>query len=207
MIKKRTDIEILEALAAFDAQYRPNGEVIVGMDEAGRGPLAGPVVAAAVVMPSETFVMGVNDSKRVTERRREALYDELIETAFAYGVGIVANDTIDRIGILPASRLAFETAYNKCQIKGDVVLSDYITGLHIEGYIPLKKGDMSSYAIAAASIIAKVTRDRMMREYDAQYPQYGFKEHKGYGTKAHIAAIKQYGACAIHRMSFIGKYL
>ena len=180
---------------------------ILGMDEVGRGPLAGPVVVAAVVMPAETVVMGVNDSKRVTERRRESLYDELITTAYDFGIGIVEHDIIDEIGILPATRLAFETAYKECQIKGDVVLCDYITGLNIGEYVALQKGDMQSYSIAAASIIAKVTRDRMMRDYDKKFPEYGFIDNKGYGTKAHIEAIQKYGPCEIHRMSFIGKYL
>ncbi len=202
------DREICERLSAFDENYRKSPEqVIVGMDEAGRGPLAGPVVAAAVVMPFEPKIFGINDSKILSEKKREVLYEAIIKTAVAYGVGVVDEKTIDKINILNATRLAFSHAFEQISVKADVVLSDQITELDIPGYIPIVKGDAKSYHIAAASIIAKVTRDRMMRKFAEQFPIYGFEKHKGYGSSTHIAAIKNYGACDIHRKSFLTRIL
>jgi len=194
-------------LLAFDAVYAAGGKTLVGMDEAGRGPLAGPVVAAAVVMPTSNIIPGINDSKKISEKKREALYDIIMQSAVSVGVGVINAETIDDINILNATRLAFKQAYEKISVPVDVVISDQISGLDIEGYIPLVKGDSQSYAIAAASIVAKVTRDRMMRAFDDQYPEYEFFRHKGYGTSAHVAAIKQYGPCAIHRMSFLTRII
>ena len=204
---RRTAIEILEALTAYDARYWHNGGTLLGMDEAGRGPLAGPVVAAAVVMPKDTLIIGINDSKKISEKKREILYDEIMQTAIGVGVGIVNHDVIDEIGILPASRRAFLEAYNTCNIQTDFIISDYITGLDIEGCTPIIKGDMQSYTIAAASIIAKVTRDRIMRDYHEQYEAYNFYSNKGYGTAEHVMALKSQGPCEIHRNSFIGNIM
>ena len=201
------DKEICEQLASFDQAHRKNGQLIIGMDEAGRGPLAGPVVAAAVILLETPLINGIKDSKKLAEQKRERLYDEILSTAIAFGVGIVDEKTIDEINILNAARLAFKRAYDQISIKADVVLTDYIAGLDIPDYIPIVKGDSQSYAIAAASIIAKVTRDRMMRAYAEKYPQYGFDTHKGYGAAAHIQAIKAYGACEIHRKSFLTRIL
>ncbi|MEX1307198.1 MAG: ribonuclease HII [Eubacteriales bacterium] len=201
------DRAICEKLMAFDNMHRTVGQVIVGMDEAGRGPLAGAVVAAAVVLPETPLIIGVKDSKKLAEKKRERLFDEIIQNAVAYGVGVVDEKTIDEINILNAARLAFKRAYEQITIKTDVVLSDYIAGLDISGYVPIVKGDSQSYAIAAASIIAKVTRDRMMREYAKEFPVYGFDSHKGYGSSAHIQAIKTYGACEIHRKTFLTRIL
>ena len=207
MSVSQRDLEICEALAAFDENYRKSGEMIAGMDEAGRGPLAGPVVAAAVILSEKPLIVGVKDSKKLAEKKRERLFDEIINSAVAYGIGVVDEKTIDEINILNAARLAFKLAYEAMGYKPDVVITDYITGLDIPNAIPIVKGDGQSYCIAAASIVAKVTRDRMMREYVKDYPLYGFDTHKGYGSSAHIQAIQTYGACEIHRQSFLTRIL
>jgi len=203
MAKRLTLQEKLEIITELDKTYWDSGLTILGMDEAGRGPLAGPVVAAGVVMPSENLILGINDSKKISEDKREKLYELIIENAVAVGVGIIENNIIDDINILNAARLAFNQAYNQVEDKADIILTDYITGLDIKNYQPITKGDSKSYSIASASIVAKVTRDRMMREYDRVYPEYGFLNHKGYGTKQHKEAILTYGATPIHRMSFL----
>ncbi len=207
MSVSQRDLEICEALAAFDENYRKPGLMIAGMDEAGRGPLAGPVVAAAVILPKKPLIIGVKDSKKLAEKKRERLFDEIINSAVAYGIGVVDEKTIDEINILNAARLAFKRAYEALGYKPDVVITDYITGLDIPKAIPIVKGDGQSYSIAAASIVAKVARDRMMREYAKDYPLYGFDTHKGYGSAAHIQAIQIYGACEIHRQSFLTRIL
>ncbi len=176
---------------------------IAGVDEAGRGPLAGPVVAAAVIFPREMIIPGVNDSKQLTEKRREVLFDEIQRYAAAVGVGIVGHEVIDRINILQASMLAMHKAVDNLFIPPQQLLVDGNFFAHetipVENII---RGDTLSHSIAAASIIAKVTRDRMMREFDREFPDYGFGKHKGYGTRAHIEAIRRYGFCPIHRRSF-----
>jgi ribonuclease HII len=176
---------------------------IAGVDEAGRGPLAGPVVAAAVIFPPEVLIEGVNDSKKLTEKKREALFHTIHEQALSVGIGIVGHDVIDRINILQASFLAMNKALDLLKIVPQQLLVDGNFFRHerfpVENII---KGDALSHSIAAASIIAKVTRDSLMMELDEQYPQYGFAKHKGYGTKAHIDAIRLHGQSPVHRRSF-----
>lgn len=186
-----------------------NTNYICGIDEAGRGPLAGPVVVASVIMPRESMIEGVNDSKKVSEKKREELYDQIIEEAVAYGVGIIDEKQIDDINILNATKLGLTTSLKELQIKPDLILVDALNKIDTLG-IPYKsiiKGDALCYSISCASIIAKVTRDRIMRQWDEVYPMYGFEKHKGYGTAAHIQAIKEYGLCPIHRRSFTKNFV
>ena len=180
---------------------------VAGVDEVGRGPLAGPVVAAAVILPHDFDVLGIDDSKKLSEKRREELYEIIMEKAVAWGIGMADHETIDEINILQAAKLAMKRALAELE---DV---DYITfdAMKIEDIdIPQEsviKGDSKILAIAAASIVAKVTRDRMMTEYAKQYPGYGFEKNKGYGTKAHYEGISEHGICPIHRRSFLKKVL
>ncbi len=183
-------------------------QAICGIDEAGRGPLAGPVVAGAVILPKDCEILFLNDSKKLSEKRREALFEEIKEKAAAWSVGVVGPDVIDEINILQATYQAMRQAISGLSIKPDLLLNDAVTIPEVEiGQIPIVKGDAKSVSIAAASIMAKVTRDRMMAEYDTLFPQYGFAKHKGYGTAAHIAAIREYGPCPIHRRSFITRFV
>lgn len=180
-------------------------KIIAGIDEAGRGPLAGPVVAAAVILNPEDPVEGVNDSKKLTEQRRKRLFELIMARAIAVGIGVVDQTIIDQINILQATRQAMLEAVHKLPSTTDFLLIDGITS--IASTLPqqtIKQGDSRSASIAAASIIAKVTRDRMMCAYDEQYPVYGFHRHKGYGSAAHLAALQQHGPCPIHRMTFAG---
>ena len=188
----------------YEKQYGTDCEYICGIDEAGRGPLAGPVVAAAVILPAGLTIPFVNDSKKLSERRRELLYPEIMEKALAVGVGIVCAQRIDEINILQATYEAMRQAIGQLAIRPDILLNDAvrIPGVEIP-QVPIVKGDAKSISIACASIIAKVTRDRMMAEYDRQYPAYGFAGHKGYGSAAHMAAIRQNGPCPLHRQTFI----
>jgi len=193
---------LIDLLAYEKELYSEGIEYIAGTDEAGRGPLAGPVVAAAVILPKNTIILGVNDSKQLTEKKREELFDIINEKALAVGVAFVDNEKIDEINILEASRLAMMEAIKKLKIKPEYVLSDAMK-MNIDVPVkPIIKGDALSESIAAASIIAKVTRDRYMDEMDLKYPNYGFKKHKGYPTKDHIEAIKKYGITPIHRKTF-----
>ena len=180
---------------------------VAGVDEAGRGPLAGPVCAAAVILPPELVIAGLNDSKKLTDKKRRALYDVIIENAVAYGIAMVDEKEIDRINILQATFHAMEQAMLQLTTAPALVLID---GNRTRPFPYLAeavvKGDSLSANIAAASILAKVTRDRFMEEMAAQYPQYGFEIHKGYGTKAHYAALAEYGPCPIHRMTFLKKF-
>ena len=181
---------------------------ICGVDEAGRGPLCGPVVAAAVILPKDCIIEGVNDSKKLSEKKREMLYDEIIKNALAVGVGMCDQDVIDEINILNATKKSMCEAIDNLKEKPDYVLIDGNQKIDIK--FPqdiVVKGDSKSESIAAASIIAKVTRDRIMLEYDKKYPEYGFAKHKGYGTKAHIQAIEKYGITPIHRISFCRKFI
>ncbi len=197
----------LAGMMDYEKQYRSRG-FIAGVDEAGRGPLAGPVVAAAVILPEDTFLMYLDDSKKVTEKRREVLYDQIKETAVSFGIGMASPELIDEINILQATYEAMRKAIAALDPVPAVLLNDAVTIPAIAvPQVPIIKGDSKSVSIAAASILAKVTRDRMMKELDAVYPEYGFAKHKGYGTAEHIAAIKKYGPCAIHRRSFIGKFI
>ncbi|MDO5022670.1 MAG: ribonuclease HII [Eubacteriales bacterium] len=196
--------ERLISLLHFDAsfQIRP----IAGIDEAGRGPLAGPVTAACVIMPEDSKILYIDDSKKLSEKRREQVYEEIIQTAlFAKAVSIEPA-VIDEINILNATKLAMQKAAEGCP--AELFLVDYVDNLVLpKKSIPVVKGDANSYSIAAASIVAKVTRDRYMREAEELYPGYNFIKNKGYGTKAHIDAIKAIGPCPIHRRSFITKFL
>jgi len=199
-------LERVQALKAFDSQYESAGITVAGMDEAGRGPLAGDVVTACVVMPAEPLILWVDDSKKLSESRREKVYSEILDLALYVGIGRCSPEEIDRINILEATRKAMREA--AAQVPADLFLIDAVTGLGLSGReVPLIKGDASSYAIAAASIVAKVTRDREMREMDLKYPQYGFARNKGYGTAEHIAALREFGPCPLHRRSFIGHFV
>lgn len=197
--------ERLDAMRVYERECEEAGYTLIcGIDEAGRGPLAGPVVAGAVILPKDCEIIGINDSKKLSEKRREALYDEIMEKAVAVGVGIVGEKRIDEINILQADYEAMCEAIGALRVMPQVLLNDavIIPQVKIEQK-SIIHGDAKSMSIASASIIAKVTRDRMMAEYDALFPEYGFAKHKGYGTAAHYAAIKKYGPCAIHRRSFL----
>ncbi len=178
---------------------------IAGIDEAGRGPLAGPVVVASVILDPNSMIEGINDSKKISENKREKLYDIITKEAISYGVGIVTQDEIDEINILQATKKGLTMAIQQMETKPNLILVDALNGIDTLGipYQSIIKGDAKCYSISAASIIAKVTRDRIMREWDKVYPEYGFASHKGYGTAKHIAAIKEYGPCPLHRRSFI----
>ena len=199
----------LESLTAYDREYwGRQGCVLGGMDEVGRGPLAGPVAACCIIMPSDPLIEHVNDSKKLSESRREKIYPILIDTAVDYCVSFVEPDVIDSINILEATRLAFTNAYNGMKRKPTDLLIDALQGLKLdaEQHI-LIHGDALSYSIAAASIVAKVHRDRYMIEMDRVYPEFKFAKNKGYGTAEHIEALRKYGPCPIHRISFISKFL
>lgn len=205
-----TSLDLFEleklTLLQFDGTMRRQGyAVIAGIDEAGRGPLAGPVVAAAVVLPAGMDLPEVDDSKKLSPAKREELYDLIMASALAVGVGCSDPATIDRINILQATLAAMKTAVSNLAVQPDCLLIDGISKIHVS--IPqrtIKKGDGTSLSIAAASIVAKVHRDRMMTDYDADYPQYGFAGHKGYGCVEHLKAIAEHGPCPIHRLSFSG---
>ncbi|MCI8412732.1 MAG: ribonuclease HII [Clostridia bacterium] len=195
-----------EQLFAYDKAI--NGSLVAGMDEAGRGPLAGPVVAACVIMPLHCCINGIDDSKKISEQKREKLYEEIIRSAVAYGVGIVENDEIDAINILNATKKAMRSAYEQMRVTPSVLLIDAVKELGLPcSCRAIIKGDATSYNIAAASIIAKVTRDRLMRAYAEQYPAYNFAKNKGYGTGEHIAALIKVGKCPLHRNTFIGNFV
>ena len=183
--------------------------ILAGTDEAGRGPLAGPVSASVVIMPlgDGDMLDGINDSKKISERKREQLYEEIKRRAIAYSVVLISPQKIDEINILEATKLAMRTAYNELGVKPDVIIADAINpGFPCETR-SIVKGDATSYNVAAASILAKVERDRYMAVLDEKYPEYGFAKHKGYGTAVHIEAIKRVGPCPEHRRSFIGKIM
>ncbi len=183
--------------------------LLCGIDEVGRGPLAGPVYAAAVILDPEKEILYLNDSKKLSEKKREALYDEIMEKALAVGIGCSSPERIDEINILQATFEAMTMAVNSLKVKPGALLIDAVHIPQLEDYkqISIIKGDAKSVSIAAASIIAKVTRDRVMKEMALKYPQYAFDSNKGYGTAAHIAALKEYGPCEIHRRSFIGNFV
>ena len=190
------------------ALYAKGYEFVCGIDEAGRGPLCGPVVAAAVILKKDDHIEGVNDSKKLTEKKREELFEIIKERAVAWSVGIVDEETIDRINILEATRLAMKKAVEGLSQKPDFALVDAEKKVPIDvPYSPIIKGDALSESIAAASIIAKVTRDHMIIELDKEYPEYGFAKNKGYGTKEHTEAILKYGLCKAHRRSFCKKFI
>ena len=193
-------------MKAYEREYESAG-LICGIDEAGRGPLAGPVVAAAVILPKDCQILYLNDSKKLTARRRELLYEEIQEKALAVGVGVVSHTRIDEINILQATYEAMRQALNSLSRVPDLLLNDAVTIPEVQiRQIPIVKGDAKSVSIAAASVIAKVTRDRMMAEMDKDYPGYGFASNKGYGSASHIAALKAQGPCGIHRRTFIRNF-
>lgn len=207
---KEKEIERLKKLKEFENKLYNDGiQYIAGIDEAGRGPLAGPVVIGCVIMKPESFIEYVNDSKKVSETKREMLYDKITTEAIAWSTGIVWQDEIDEINILNATKKALTSAIDNLKIKPDKILVDALDKIDTRGipYISVIKGDAKIYSISAASIISKVTRDRIMREYDEVYPEYGFAGHKGYGTAKHIQAIKEYGICPLHRKSFVKNFI
>ncbi len=204
-MKEKEEQRLIELKQIEQEIYNEGKELICGIDEAGRGPLAGPVVVAAVIMPKDSMIEGVNDSKKVSEKKREILYEKIIDEAISYGVGIIDQKEIDRINILNATKEGLTMAVQELNPMPDLIIVDALNKIDTLG-IPYKsiiKGDAKCYSIAAASIIAKVTRDRIMRQWDEVYPQYGFSKHKGYGTSEHIKAIKEYGLCPLHRLSFV----
>jgi len=208
-MKEKEEARLL-LLKEQENELRKKGfQYICGIDEAGRGPLAGPVVIASVIMPSDSMIEGVNDSKKVSEKKREKLYDQILEEAISYGVAIIGQDEIDEINILNATKKGLTVSLQELSQKPDLILVDALSGINTLGipYESIIKGDAKCYSIAAASIIAKVTRDRIMREWDRVYPEYGFEKHKGYGTAAHIAAIREHGLCPIHRRSFTKNFI
>lgn len=196
----------LEAMKEFEKE-NASYAAICGIDEAGRGPLAGPVAAGAVILPKDCTILYLNDSKKLSEKRREELFLEIKEKAVAWSVGIVSPGRIDEINILQATYEAMRTAIDGLKAKPDLLLNDAVTIPMVDiPQIPIIKGDAKSVSIAAASILAKVTRDHMMAEYEGMFPGYGFAKHKGYGTAAHIQAIKELGPCPIHRRTFIKNF-
>ena len=202
---KEKEIERLTMLKEIEKDLHTKGfKNICGIDEAGRGPLAGPVVIAGVIMPEDSMIEGVNDSKKVSEKKREKLYDLIIEEAISYSVAIIGQDVIDEINILNATKSGVTKVIDELEIKPDLIIVDALEKINTRQipYESIIKGDAKCYSIAAASILAKVTMDRIMREWDKIYPQYGFITHKGYGTAKHMEAIREYGLCPIHRRSF-----
>jgi len=207
---KEKEITRLTRLKEYESKlYNDRIKYIAGIDEAGRGPLAGPVVVGCVIMPKESFIEYVNDSKKISETKREMLYEKITEEAISYGTGIIWQNEIDEINILNATKKALTMAIDSLKIKPDLILVDALDKIDTRGipYTPIIKGDAKVYSISCASIIAKVTRDRIIREYDELYPEYGFSSHKGYGTAKHIQAIKEYGICPLHRKSFVKNFI
>ncbi|MCR4595903.1 MAG: ribonuclease HII [Lachnospiraceae bacterium] len=201
------ELERLEIMARYEEEYSEY-EFICGIDEVGRGPLAGPVVAGAVILPKGARIPYVNDSKKLSEKKREALYDVIMEQAVSVGIGMSDHEKIDEINILQATYAAMREAISKLDQQPDLLLNDAVTIPEVNiRQVPIVKGDAKSMSIAAASIIAKVTRDRMMVEYDSVYPGYGFASNKGYGTAVHIEALKSLGPTPIHRRSFIKNFV
>ncbi len=205
--KREKELERLDKMRAYEKEYAACGS-ICGIDEVGRGPLAGPVVAGAVILKPDTEILYLNDSKKLSEKKREALYDEIMEKAAATGIGIVSPARIDEINILQATYEAMRMAVEDLGVRPDLLLNDAVTipGITIP-QVPIIKGDEKSVSIAAASIIAKVTRDRLMVEYDAVIPGYDLASNKGYGTKKHIEGLRELGASPIHRATFIRKFV
>ena len=209
--KEKLEIEYarFKEMCKFEEFYSNKGyKMIAGIDEAGRGPLAGPVVAAAVIFPPNVFIEGLNDSKKLSAKQRDLLYDKIIDSAVTYAVEVVDEKSIDEINILNATKLAMDRSVGALGTIPDILLIDaqLLENNKIK-QIPIIKGDSLSISIAAASILAKVTRDRLMIDMDKMYPRYGFEKHKGYGTKEHIQAIKEFGICPIHRVTFTKKFV
>lgn len=207
LTKYQNELNRIEAMKLFDRSYG-DYTYLCGIDEVGRGPFAGPVVAGAVIFPKDIDILYINDSKKLSEKHREELYDEIISKAISYGIGSIPPNKIDDINILQATFEAMRQAVNNLKVRPDTLIIDAVTipNLPIR-QVPIVKGDAKSYSIAAASIIAKVTRDRLMIAYDKIFPGYGFADNKGYGSPQHIDAIKRLGPTPIHRMSFIKSYI
>lgn len=205
--KLKKELARLEAMRVYEEEYK-DYPYICGIDEVGRGPLAGPVVAGAVILPKDATILYLNDSKKLSEKKRELLYDEIMEKAVATGIGMASPARIDEINILQATYEAMREAIANLSVKPDILLNDAVTIPQVEiRQVPIIKGDAKSVSIAAASIIAKVTRDRLMREYEEILPGYDFASNKGYGTKAHIEGLKRLGASPIHRRTFIKNFV
>lgn len=201
MKKEKQEIDKL----LFEKQEQEKGHfLIAGVDEVGRGPLAGPVCVACAMMPLDDLIDGIDDSKKLSEKKREMLFEQIKEKAICYSIQMIDEQTIDKINILEATKLAMKNAIESMSVKPDIILVDAINKLDVD--VPIKgivKGDALSYSIGCASILAKVTRDRLMCDLAKEYPEYGFEKHKGYGTKQHIEALKTYGPCVYHRLSFL----
>mgnify|MGYP002604557136 CR=1 FL=1 len=208
-MKEKEEQRLIQLKAIEEEIHNSGVEYICGIDEAGRGPLAGPVVVGIAIMKPDSFIEGVNDSKKISEKKRELLYEQITNEAIDWSVGIVDQNEIDEINILNATKKALHMAITNLKIKPDRILVDALEHIDTCGipYTSIIKGDAKVYSISAASIIAKVTRDRMMKEYDEIYPEYGFAGHKGYGTAKHIQAIKTYGPCPLHRKTFIKNFI
>lgn len=205
--KLEKEMERIKGMSVYETEHS-DCMYICGIDEVGRGPLAGPVVAGAVILPKDEPILYLNDSKKLSEKKREQLYDEIMEKAVAVGIGMVSPARIDEINILQATYEAMREAISKLPVKPELLLNDAVTIPKVEiRQIPIIKGDAKSVSIAAASIVAKVTRDRLMAEYDRVIPGYDFAKNKGYGTKAHIEALKSQGASPIHRRTFIKNFV
>lgn len=201
------EIARTKAMSTFEEEYK-DYPYICGIDEVGRGPLAGPVVAGAVILPKDDMILYLNDSKKLSEKKREMLYDEIMNRAVATGIGMASPARIDEINILQATYEAMRMAIDNLKVRPDILLNDAVTIPQVDILqVPIIKGDAKSISIAAASIIAKVTRDRLMVKYDKVLPGYDFESNKGYGTKAHIAGLKELGPTPIHRRSFIHNYV
>lgn len=199
----RKELERCENLKKYEREYETYAH-ICGIDEVGRGPLAGPVVAGAVILPKDCDILYINDSKKLSEKKRKELYDVIMEKAVAVGLGYSTPERIDEINILQATYEAMRQAIGKLSVKPDLLLNDAVTIPKVDiRQVPIIKGDAKSISIGAASIVAKVTRDRLMVQYDEVYPEYGFASNKGYGAQIHIDALKKYGPCPIHRKTFI----
>ena len=208
MDKLRIERERIESLKEYERQYWSDYEYIGGIDEVGRGPLAGPVVTACVVLPKDCSILYINDSKKLSASKREELYEVIMREAVSVGIGAASEERIDEINILQATYEAMRQAIKESSVEPQILLNDAVTIPQVSiKQVPIIKGDAKSISIGAASIIAKVTRDRLMVEYDQIYPEYHFASNKGYGSAEHIEALKKYGPCPIHRRSFIGIFV
>lgn len=205
--KLRQELNRIDALKEYERKYESEGYVC-GIDEVGRGPLAGPVVACACILPKDCNILYINDSKKLSKKKREELYDIIMKEAVAVGIGYNSPERIDEINILQATFEAMREAISKLSVTPDILLNDAVTipGVDIK-QVPIIKGDAKSISIGAASIVAKVTRDRLMEDYDKFFPEYGFASNMGYGTAVHIKALKELGPCPIHRQSFIHNFV
>ena len=205
--KLRQELDRIDALKEYERKYESEGYVC-GIDEVGRGPLAGPVVACACILPKDCNILYINDSKKLSKKKREELYDIILKEAVAVGIGYNSPERIDEINILQATFEAMREAISKLSVTPDILLNDAVTipGVDIK-QVPIIKGDAKSISIGAASIVAKVTRDRLMEDYDKLFPEYGFASNMGYGTAVHIKALKELGPCPIHRQSFIHNFV